>query len=189
MMTSREDELLLALKEGHRDAFNMLYNEYYGPLLLMAYKRVKDEYVANQVVQECFVEMWEHKVFMSVQVCLKSMLCIILFRKVSKLTKKMAKERKRKEKFIFSTSPASFEVDRSLRQFLGDSDNPDDNFEVACQRLEIACHKLPPQQYATVEMIHFNHQTYQETAKSLSVTINTVKTNLRKALANLRRIY
>lgn len=187
MMTSHEEELLSCLKEGRKDAFSRLYQEYYGPLFLIAYHRLKDKVIAHQIVQDCFVEVWERKTYRSVQVCLKSLLCIMLLRKAGKHIEKTVSDRKKKEKFFFSTASESCELDRDLRGFLGDF-YADDIHELRCQKLLEAFKTLPPQQYATVQRVHIDQLTYEQAAKSMHVTVNTVKTHLRRAQIHLRDV-
>lgn len=188
MMTRHEEELLNCLKEDHKDAFSRLYQEYYGPLLLIAYQRLKDKGIAHQIVQDCFVEVWERKTYRSVHVCLKSLLCIMLLRKAGKYIEKTVNDRKKREKFFFSTPIESCELNRDLRGFLGDFYTSDDLHEIKCQKLMEAIRTLPPQQYATVQLVHFDQLTYEQAAQSMHVTVNTVKTHLRRAQVHLRDV-
>lgn len=53
--------LLLQLQEGKRTAFNLLYNKYWEQAYSNAYKRLKDEDQAKDVVQEIFVSIWVNR--------------------------------------------------------------------------------------------------------------------------------
>ncbi len=53
--------LLLQLQEGKRTAFNILYNKYWEQTYSNAYKRLRDEDQAKDIVQEIFVSIWVNR--------------------------------------------------------------------------------------------------------------------------------
>lgn len=53
--------LLLQLQEGKRTAFNILYNKYWEQTYSNAYKRLKDDDQAKDIVQEIFVSIWVNR--------------------------------------------------------------------------------------------------------------------------------
>lgn len=53
--------LLLQLQEGKRAAFNILYNKYWEQTYSNAYKRLRDEDQAKDIVQEIFVSIWVNR--------------------------------------------------------------------------------------------------------------------------------
>jgi len=53
--------LLLQLQEGKRSAFNILYNRYWEQTYSSAYKRLRDEDQAKDIVQEIFVSIWVNR--------------------------------------------------------------------------------------------------------------------------------
>lgn len=58
---SHHDESLLArLREGDLEAFNILYDKYWSVLLDESYKRLEDLASCEEIVQDVFIELWEH---------------------------------------------------------------------------------------------------------------------------------
>jgi RNA polymerase sigma factor, sigma-70 family len=58
---SHHDESLLArLREGNLEAFNILYDKYWSVLLDESYKRLEDLASCEEIVQDVFIELWEH---------------------------------------------------------------------------------------------------------------------------------
>ncbi len=53
--------LLMQLQEGKRTAFNILYNKYWEQTYSNAYKRLRDEDLAKDIVQEIFVSIWVNR--------------------------------------------------------------------------------------------------------------------------------
>ena len=59
--TQDDKILLLQLQEGKRTAFNILYNKYWEQAYSNAYKRLRDEDQAKDIVQEIFVSIWVNR--------------------------------------------------------------------------------------------------------------------------------
>lgn len=52
--------LLARLREGDLEAFNILYDKYWSLLLDESYKRLEDLASCEEIVQDVFIELWEH---------------------------------------------------------------------------------------------------------------------------------
>ncbi|CAM3559108.1 RNA polymerase sigma factor [Sphingobacterium prati] len=52
--------LLARLREGDLEAFNILYNRYWSLLLDESYKRLEDLASCEEIVQDVFIDLWEH---------------------------------------------------------------------------------------------------------------------------------
>ncbi len=50
--------LLIQIQQGNKRAFNVLYEKYWEQAYLNAYKRLKDDDQARDIVQEIFVAIW-----------------------------------------------------------------------------------------------------------------------------------
>lgn len=58
---NRSEEILAALKKGEKSAFQAFFSEYYEVLVLFATGILKDVDAAEDVVQDCFVNVWENR--------------------------------------------------------------------------------------------------------------------------------
>ena len=56
---NRPEEILAALKKGEKSAFEAFFSEYYEVLVLFASGILKDVDAAEDVVQDCFVRLWD----------------------------------------------------------------------------------------------------------------------------------
>ncbi|RYY37904.1 MAG: sigma-70 family RNA polymerase sigma factor [Sphingobacteriaceae bacterium] len=54
-----DEELVALLKIHNRSAFNEIYNRYWKKMLLVAWNHSKDNFVAKDIVQEVFINLWE----------------------------------------------------------------------------------------------------------------------------------
>ena len=53
-----DTELLALLQDGNRQAFDIIYNRYWGQLFAYVFKVVADEEDAKDIIQELFVSLW-----------------------------------------------------------------------------------------------------------------------------------
>lgn len=56
-----EENCLKEIQEGNSDAFRTLFLQYYERLCLFAYRYIKSRIIAEDLVQEVFVKMWERR--------------------------------------------------------------------------------------------------------------------------------
>lgn len=56
-----EQSLLLRLKEGDKEAFNELFEQFADPVLTYAAYRLRDERDAEDVLQEVFIKLWNKR--------------------------------------------------------------------------------------------------------------------------------
>jgi len=61
-----EQELLIRLKEGDESAFTTLYSAYWKPLYFLAYKHLQTSQIAEEIVQEVFLTLWEKRAILSI---------------------------------------------------------------------------------------------------------------------------
>lgn len=52
--------LLERLREGDLEAFNIVYDKYWSLLLNESYKRLEDLASCEEIVQDVFIELWQH---------------------------------------------------------------------------------------------------------------------------------
>ncbi|MHA4737395.1 RNA polymerase sigma factor [Dyadobacter sp. MSC1_007] len=61
-MTDLQDRhLLLALQEGDEAAFTTIYNRYWYNMFLVAYRKLQNKEVAEELVQEIFLRLWRER--------------------------------------------------------------------------------------------------------------------------------
>ncbi|HEY5822907.1 MAG TPA: sigma-70 family RNA polymerase sigma factor [Cyclobacteriaceae bacterium] len=59
--TLDEAMLLKALSEGDREAFLKIYDLYWYKIFSIAYKRVKNQQIAEELTQDLFLKLWEKR--------------------------------------------------------------------------------------------------------------------------------
>ncbi len=56
-----EETLLNGLRAGELNAFQTIYQHYWYPLFLVAFRKLKNKEVAEELVQDIFVKLWERR--------------------------------------------------------------------------------------------------------------------------------
>ncbi|PMD90442.1 RNA polymerase subunit sigma-24 [Siphonobacter sp. BAB-5405] len=61
-----EQKLISELQQGSLTAFEAIYSQYWYPMFLVAYRKLNDREVAEEMVQDIFVKLWERKASVSI---------------------------------------------------------------------------------------------------------------------------
>lgn len=70
-----EDEYLLSLlRQGSQDAFTQIYNKYYSMLYSLSCRYLQDRELAEDVVQQVYLRLWESRSSVCITVSLKNYL-------------------------------------------------------------------------------------------------------------------
>lgn len=170
-MQSEPIEIIRRVKGGDRNAFKIFYNTHAFFVFGIAYRILKDKSMAEEVVQECFVNLWINKEQIEEQKDIRSFIFVIAKRiclnNLRKLNYghsylqqvKMNNVNDVEEKINFN------ELEQALINF-------------------IAC--LPNQQRIAFELSRKEGFTHQQIADKMGISPNTVKNHISKALAELR---
>lgn len=69
-----EDEYLLSLlRQGSQDAFTQIYNKYYSMLYSLSCKYLQDRELAEDVVQQVYLRLWESRSSVCITASLKKL--------------------------------------------------------------------------------------------------------------------
>jgi RNA polymerase sigma-70 factor (family 1) len=169
---NNESDIAERIQRGDVEAFSLLFRRQYEPLCSFAHRFVADFDAAEGIVQDVFVRMWETREKVSIHTSLKS----YLFTAVRNSCLNQIKHGK-------YTSPLQDFEDRSGPS----TSNPDAQLESneLAMALEKAIQGLPPKCREIFWMAKFDGLSYQEIADIQGVSLNTVKTQLKRALKSL----
>ena len=73
-MNGPENNLILRIKKGDREAFDMLFNEQFDSLCNYAFLIVRDKSTAKEIVAEVFYRLWVKRNKINIKVSLKKYL-------------------------------------------------------------------------------------------------------------------
>jgi len=166
-------ELLHKLREGDRSAFKFLFITYYDYLFNYIYKLSGDEAVAEDVVQEVMIRIWEKKAQIKINTSVKS----YLFKAChNQFLMHLRKEKKRLDLLDKIRWDVLFEV----------HGNDNEQYESRVMKLRSLINDLPPRCKEIFVRSKFEKKKYKEIASELGISIKAVEAQMTKALHFLR---
>ncbi len=164
------DELVLQLQKGDEQALARIYDLYSDALYGLVLRIVRDDALAEDVLQDSFVKIWKKaKTYMpSKGTFFTWMLNICRNGSIDELRK------------VERTRSGKDEMGRSASYKINDSSTNIDTIG-----LDDMVAKLPEKHRLMVEYIYFRGYTQQEVSDELAIPLGTVKTRARSALISL----
>lgn len=171
------DEMVWAeqIRNGNTVAFSTLFDKYYIPLCEYAFRFCNgDQDLTEDVVQEVFARIWERRAGWVPKISVKSYLFRSVHNQAISNLRKAKHETPMNEAVEGSTPATDLTPIEAIH-----NDELD-------QRIQRAIKNLPERrrEILTLRMIH--ELSYKEIADTLEISVNTVDTQLRRALKSLR---
>lgn len=166
-----EKQLLLNIANGDQDAFARLFDEYYHTIYYHVLSYAKSSVVAEEIVQDVFVKIWEKKDKLKEVESFKDYLFIMSRNEVvSAMRKKINKPIIQLELELVENMQTNnkYDIKEAEAFILKGIDN------------------LPPQQKAVFTLKRIDNLSYEEISEQLGISKNTVKYHLVTALNYLR---
>ncbi|TRZ46092.1 RNA polymerase sigma factor [Robertkochia solimangrovi] len=173
--TPTSDKLMvLHLISGNERAFRYLYDKYRPQIYAFSFSLLKNEVLAEEVVQEVFLRIWLHRENLDPNSSFKAFVFTISRNLAFNMLSRASRSSKMKEKIFYHTPVYSPAADRHLE-------------EQDCKRLHQAIiQKLPPKRKTIFTLSREEQKTYEEISHILGISISTVKNQMSKALFTLR---
>jgi RNA polymerase sigma-70 factor (ECF subfamily) len=172
-------ELISSLKQGKEEAYEHIFKMYYASLCRYACPFLKDMGKAEELVQECFIQMWE----MRDRVNINSSVKFYLFRVVKNRCLNYLKKEQRKNRIVISLEE---EIDNREIFYLESVSDPDRHIQLE-GRTSSAMNLLPTACREIFEMAKISGMTYKEISNELGISVKTVENQMSKALRILRK--
>jgi RNA polymerase sigma factor (sigma-70 family) len=171
-----EEELVYLLKQRDQQAFSYLYDNYAPALNGIICRMVADKTLAEDLLQEVFVKIWNN---FSGYDNTKGR----LFTWMLNLTKNLTIDTLRSKGY---KKQAKILSDENSVSNLSDNSNGITKFDVIGLRKLLGT--LKPEQRLLIDMAYFNGFTQDEIARETGIPLGTVKTRMRSAIIELRKI-
>jgi len=178
-MTANEKEIFRNMCGGDEGAFEYFFKKYYNRLNSYTSDILKDSLAAEEIVEELFLKVWEKRS----QINIQSSPAAYFFRTAYNNSLNYIKHRKVEAKFLAYQSQRSFAELEKANDSYPLSTLIEKDFEA---RLQKSLEKLPDQCRQIFLMSRMEGKKNQEIAENLQVSVNTVKTQLLRALSRLR---
>ncbi len=171
-----EEELIMLLHKQDQTAFSYLYDNYAAALNGIIYRMVDEQQLAEDILQEAFLKIWNNfKQYDSSKGRLFTWM-INLTRNLTIDTLR-SKGYKKQRKISQDENSVSSYHDKSYST---------DRFDTIGLRKQLA--NLKPDQKIIIDLAYFNGYTQEEISKEMGIPLGTVKTRMRTAIIELRKI-
>lgn len=162
------------IKNGNEAAFEKVFKMYFKNLHAFAYTFMKDDIIAEEIVQNVFFKIWEKKDQLQIDDSLKA----YLYRAVHNESLNHLKHLKIKNSFQlqYSDPMEPSDQDASSQMIATELEND----------IQKAINELPQQCRTIFQMSRFEQLKYQQIADHLNISIKTVENQMGKALRILR---
>ena len=172
-MNTLDAVLVERLHENEVAAFDTLYWKYHEVVYRNILKLVKETAVAEDILQEVFIKLWEKRQEIRASQSVAGWLFVISFNLSVNYSRKKLREQTFHQKLLSLDPGEETGVDRKALQ------------EVQYHLLEQAIAELSPQRRRIVTLCKLEGKTYEEVANELNISRNTVKEHLSAAMVKL----
>jgi RNA polymerase sigma-70 factor (ECF subfamily) len=172
-MTTKERTIVTGLRNGHNVSYQYLYDNHYVALCYIAVGYVRDDAVAQMLVDDLFVHIYDIRRTLDITTSIRTYLARAIRNRCLDYLK---------------SSHAKLSVSLTdNHSHITDGDLP--SASLLEQELEdeivTAINSLPPQTKSVFEKSRYQEKTYAEIAQELDISINTVKYHIKSALSLL----
>ena len=178
MVTERkytEEELVKLLKQKDKPSFSYLYDNYSAALFGIVLKILnRDEETAQDVLQDAFLKIWKN-------VESYNPAKGTLFTWMLNITRNTAIDKLRSLKRVSIQS-----IDNNVHMV-----DVQHNHTMVIDKIGVkeVLNTLKPEYKTLIEMAYYGGYTQQEISEKLDIPLGTVKTRIRAALIEIRRIF
>lgn len=169
--TEKDCEICRLLSACNPKGMDLLFDTYYGRLVVWADTFLKDVQLAEGVVQEFFIALWEKKKLK--ELAAESLTSFLYVSVRNRCLKKLEKQD------IFHYTTDLQEVDLACEEY---NEKHDRIITQVLQEME----NLPPRSREVMEGVFIHGMKYREVAEKYNVSVSTVKTLLGNAVRKLR---
>ncbi|TWF42906.1 RNA polymerase sigma-70 factor (ECF subfamily) [Chitinophaga polysaccharea] len=164
-----ENELLEQMAAGSEVAFKEIYFLYSGRLYGNILKLVKSRTVAQEILQEVFIKIWEHRATIDTEKSFSSYLFTIARNMVSTFYVKASRDRALLQMLAGGVANGYLHIEEGVIS------REEQLF------LQMAINQLPPQRKQVFELCKIEGKSYHEVSQQLGISLSTISDHIVKA--------
>lgn len=164
-----ENELLRLLHCGDMQAFDVLYHRYSRTIYANILKFIKDKTVAEDLLQDVFVRIWENRL----KIDPEQSFAAFLFTCSRNITFNFRRRLKLELASAIQLAQGAVEGENSIDRMLDSKE--------AQQWVEQLLDKLPQQRQKIFRLSKLEGKSYQEIAQEMEISVSTVRDHIVKA--------
>ncbi len=161
-------------KEGDAQAFDLIYHQYSKKMYFFTLGLVKDEEISKDLVQEVFINLWEKKEMVNLDLNFDNYIFTIVYNSIRKFFRKKALESKVLD-HIHKNSPELIETADGTLIY-------NELLEIASKTIE----SLPHRRKSVYKLSKQEGMKIKEIAGKLNISSRTAENHLSRALKYLK---
>jgi RNA polymerase sigma-70 factor (family 1) len=169
-----DHNLVQLLQKGNVAAFDSLFESYSSKLFGFAFKYFKNENDAGELVQEVFVQVWEHRQTLKSEHSFKAYLFTIALNQIRKYFNKKA------------VSLRYLESLRNVTEKVDDQNYQTDDYESILQQVNLIVQQMPPRRREIFTKSKLEGKSSKEIAAEFNISVGTVDNQVSGALQFIR---
>lgn len=180
MEKEEELHLIYSLQSGDNQAYKYIYDHHYVLLCKIAYEFLKDDFLAESIVDDIIFHLWEKRDTLEITTSLRSYLVQAVRNRCINYLNLEREKREVRFSVIDQQNEwlenAFYSDDYPLGRLL------EDELE---QEIKKAIDRLPEECKTVFHKSRFEEKRYEQIAEELGISINTVKYHIKNAIARL----
>ena len=179
-MEQTEALIVEQLRQGKERAYKFLYDQHYQILCHVASQYVKDDFLAETIVGDVIFHLWDVRQSLDITTSIRSYLMQSVRNRCMDYLKSQYNQRE-----LAMSSPGL--LDFPVINYIKGDDYPLGRLLEQELEGEImkAIGRLPDECRRVFRLSRFEERKYEEIAKELNISVNTVKYHIKRALALL----
>ena len=173
---SDNSTLILCLKNGDQKAYSYIIDTHFQKLCVYAYGLSRNSEIAEDIVQNCLLKIWEKRAQLEETLSLKSYLYKMVYNEFVDIYRKNK-----------SLSLLEQKYQQSVESFMVEDD--EESFHSAVNAVRKEIDKLPEKCKVIFILSKKEGLTNAEIAAHLDISIKTVEAQITKAFSILREIF
>jgi RNA polymerase sigma-70 factor, ECF subfamily len=167
-------DLALQLKNGDINAFESIFNKYKTKLFFFAFNYLHSAPEAEEIIQNTFLTLWEHRQSINESLSLKNLLYKIT---VNDVYNRLKHESVRRKYLDYANLHAT-EEDECTENSV--------NFKDLKQTVDMLIDRLPDQQKTIYKMSRRLGMSHNEIAQKLEISVRSVESHVYRALKYIK---
>jgi len=178
MDPAKLNELTISLQKGEKFAYEEIYNDYFGVIYHLSLQYLHDTTIAEEIVQDSFMKLWEIRETLNDQFNILSFLYTITKNNCLNYLRNQKIALKHQENLRYLEMQFNYEALEKMGNYL--------EFEVLRGKIDQAIAALPADLRETFLLSRFDELSYKGIAIKQTISVKTVEARISKALRILR---
>lgn len=170
-----ETDQLIHLSRGEVQAFDWFYHRYKQPVYANIFKLVRDHPAAEDILQEVFVKLWEHRQQLQADKSVSGWLFVVSYNAALSFLRQKVKEARvvTVQAELEETAEPERTVDEELVRH-------------QLAKIEEAVDRLPARKQQVFRLLRFEGKSSEDVAELLGISVQSVRDYLKQATRTVR---